>query len=328
MSANRFATYAERPDAGMTIQNPSAALLCVDSADLFQTNTLLTQLTEIRNNATPYNSLIYKKQALAAGKISRIALTELNFNWSIPTITEFNNIFSVTLTDPGFEVPVNAQVDIGFYNLTDLATALAADLATAAPVGVAGTWTVSVDPITFFITVEYAPAPGETWDNLRVNINELSTMLGFNGQSWAESFGNYLKVRSNFPTLTYTPYIDIVSQRLTKNQHIYDNSSSVTSPIRSLLARVYLNYPGLAARLDEDAIPGARPFTLNKEFQYPKQIAWEPTENIDSIDLLILDSKGRTLYSEPVTQGPPVTDDTIYTGNSATFQFNLLVSEN
>jgi hypothetical protein len=331
MSANSFPTYAERPDTGMTIQNPSAALLCIDSSDLFQSNKSLTQLTNLRSNSTPYNSLIYKKQSLAAGKISRIALTELNFNWSIPTITSYNNKFSVTLseigTNPLVSVTYEAELFLGFYNLTDLATALATELTNDAPPGVNGTWTVSVDPVTFFITVEYAPAIGETWDNLRINETELSTMLGFNGQVWTESVGNFLKIQGNFPTLTYTPYIDIVSQRLTKNQHIYDNSSSVSSPIRSLLARVYLSFPGLAVRLDEDAIPGARPFVLNKEFQYPKQIAWEPTENIDSIDLLVLDSKGRELYSQPVTENVGI-GDTMIIGNAATFQFNLMVSEN
>jgi len=323
--------YLERAESGQTIQNPSAALLCVDSADLFQSNALLSQQVSLRPSGTPYNSLIYKKQALAAGKISRIALTEVNFNWSVPTITPYNNKFSVTLYEhnsvPLVSQTIVAEINLGWYNLTDLATAIGNELTQLNGGAVNGTWTVSVDPTTFFITVEYAPAGGELWDNLRVNINELATMLGFNGQSWAESVANWLKVKGNFPTLTYTPYIDIVSQRLTKNQHIYDNSTSIVSPIRSMITRLYLNQPGLVPRLDEDAIPGACPFTLNKEFSYPKQIAWEPTENIDSIDLLVLDSKGRELYSQPVTQGPAGVDDTIYTGNAATFQFTLNVSE-
>lgn len=325
--SGQFNVYAERPDVGTTIQNPSVALLCVDSADLFQANTTLTKQMEEFSNSTPYNSIIYKKQALMAGAISRIGLTEVNFNWSVPTINGYNNKFSVTLYSP---VPASVVVEVGirsdWYNFTDLAAEITTALNAAGVVGVGGNWSVTVQPDTFFFDVKYTIAGGELWNNLRVNINDLSTMLGFNGQTYDRTAANFLEIIGNFPSLTYTPYIDIVSSRLTKNQHIYDNSTSSTSPSRALLARLYLNPDGVTPRVDEDFIIGRCPFTIHKEYAYPKQIAWQPTENIDSIDLEIIDSKGRLLFSDPVTQNEAGT--IIFVGNSATYQLTLQVSEN
>lgn len=340
MSANSFPTYAERPDKGTTIQNPSVALLCVDSYDLYQTTSLLGQR---KLNTTPYNSIIYKKQALAAGAISRIALTECNFNWAIPTINDKNNKMSVTqvVSDGvGFDQQIiDITLDNGWYNFTDLATAIQNFL--NANLGIlTGTYAVSVDPVTFFMTIEYTVGAGplETAGALPPYIQdptELSTMLGFTGDDNADLPTNLslttASITGNFPRLTYTPYIDIVSQRLTKNQHIYDNSTSETSPIRSLLARIYLSREGIDVRIDEDEVVGARPFTIKEMYNFPKQIAWEPTENIDSIDLLVLDWRGNQLYSQPVVEsstGAPATDIKRFVGNAATFQLTIQLSEN
>lgn len=322
---DKFNVYAERPDKGTTIQNPSVALVCIDSADMFQSNKSLTTQTEEYSSFSPYNSLIYKKQALVSGSISRVALTEVCFNWAVPTINGRNDRFLITLYSAVPPAVNTYEVTLvpGWYNFTDLAAQLQTQLNVGEP-GIAGTFTVTIDPDTFFFKIKYVPAGGETWNNMRIEINALSTMLGFNGQTYSEGALNTLEIVGNFPSLTYTPYIDIVSQRLTKNQAIYDNSSSSLTPVRSLLSRIYLAPIGIVPRTDEDTVIGRCPFTISKEFAYPKQIAWEPTENIDSVDLLILDNKGVELFSDPV-----FTDGTVmFVGNSGTFQLTLQVSEN
>jgi len=325
--------FAERPDKGTTIQNPSVALLCINSYDMYQESNVLGS-PAVRTDLTPYNSLIYKKQALLAGAISRIALTELNFNWAIPTVNGFNDKFVLTqsLVAPAVvDIVVSATIPHGWYNFTDLALAIQTALNAAAALTVlTGTFQVSVDAETFFFKVQYTFGAGEDGYTPLITTNDLSTMLGFNGRHlWSAPAAITASITGNFPTLTYTPYIDIVSQRLTKNQHIYDNSSSESSPIRSLLARIYLNPDGVVVRDDEDKILGRYPFTIKKEFQYPKQIAWEPTENVDSIDLLVLDWKGRQLYNIPAASNDSVVDviDNI-TGNAATFQLTFQSSEN
>jgi hypothetical protein len=328
--ANSFPSYAERPDKGTTIQNPSVALLCIDSYDTFQSPNDLGSF-QVRSDLTPYNSLIYKKQALIAGKVSRIALTEVNFNWAIPTVTEYNNKFSLkqSLFDPlPLDQIITFDIATGWYNFTTMAAAIQAGL-NANKGALTGTFTVTVDPVTFFFTITYTFGAGEAGYTPLIIDTELSTMLGFEGKIlWSAPASITSSLTGNFPRLTYTPYIDIVSQRLTKNQHVYDNSSSATAPIRSILTRIYLNHNGIDVRPDEDFVIGARPFTIKEQYNFPKQISWEPTENIDSVDLLVLDWKGRTLYNSPATSdvGIDIIDNVV--GNAATFQFNLQCSEN
>lgn len=450
--SNQFTTYTERPDNGSTIRQPSVALLCVDSGDQF-INSNRDLITNTRlDSESLYKSLIYKKQSLVTGKINRVALTEINFNWDIPNVNDYNNVFKISFGIPwnGFasnwnatttyvigdtvkylgDVYValagstNARPDIspaswqfctnatasvsianGFYNLTDLAAAVEAAVnaallpggmfqvvitvttglhfnilvatnagytsATPAPVVIApviggsivgvvtagknflpNMWVTVAGPngANFIARIAaYNAGTGAiTVDNIHnidgdftanqiydvdlmatptVYKNELGVMMGFDGPN---SYGNALpegpiELQGNFAIMSYTPYIDICSTRLTKNQHVYDNSSSTTSPIRSVLTRVYLTPDGTVPRTDEDAIIGVAPFTIHKEFNFPKQIAWEPTEGIDSIDIEVLDSKGRILFSEPLYIN---SNNDIVTGTSAQFQFTLQVSEN
>jgi hypothetical protein len=450
--SNQFSTYTERPDTGSTIRQPSVALLCVDSYDQF-INANRDLVTQTRLDfATQYRSLIYKKQSLVTGKINRVALTEVNFNWNIPNVNDFNNVFNIAFGIPWNAVPsttwnatttyvINDLVDYkgnvyialagstgarpdlspgswqlclnesvsvpipnGFYNLTDLAAAVESELNTAllvagmfqvvitvlptlhfnilvttnvaftavtpavvinptlggSIVGVvtagksfvpnmwvtvvgannanfiariaaynAGTGAITVDKIH---NIDGDFTPNQVYD---VNVmatptvykNELGVMMGFDGPNAYNQalIEGPVELQGNFALMSYTPYIDICSTRLTKNQHVYDNSSSITSPIRSVLTRIYLTPDGITTRTDEDQIIGVTPFTIHKEFSFPKQIAWEPTEGIDSIDIEVLDSKGRVLYTEPLYIN---SNNDIVTGTSAQFQFTLQVSEN
>lgn len=452
--------YAERDEPGATIRQPSVALLCVDSEDKYdqaRDAALGTNSHTLRvADETPYNTLIYKNGPLMAGKICRIALTEFNMNWSVPTITPNNN--SLTLL-PGFLArytgygltanngpAVTIKLNTGFYTMAQLASALTAGFAgtlgfnnkfettanpangnidivtldadtlnfvitlnpklvyqasTAAPITLAP---VQGAPITFTIDAGKSFTAGDVVTVYRKNVaisggaqyffgivsaynnvtgvitlnnvqgitgsswgnpmadgcavvltaapilvqNELTNMMGFDGpnllsQTWLDetdippSLGlTYWKdlppqtLVGDFARMTYTPYIDIVSARLTKNQEVYDNSSSLTNPIRSLLARIYLTPDGVVARDDPDLVLGCKPFTINKLYNVPKQIAWEPTENIDSIDLRVLDWKGRVLYSLPtvtVSAGLNL-PSIIEVGNTASYQMTLQISEN
>jgi len=331
--------YTERKEDGTVIQNPSSALLCIDSEDQLQADLKATPSNTLSGATavTPYKSLIYRGQALAAGKISRIALTEVNFNWAVPTITPYNNTFIIdAVTFGNISHLLTATVPEGWYNFTDLAAVLQTQLTAAAVAefGAGYSVTVSVDTITFFFTITIlTPGGNPPWANPYIVETELSQMLGFSGQTYIKNYTDFFSaVRGNFPRLTYTPYIDIVSQRLTKNQHVYDNSSSINTPVRSLVTRIYLNPEGIVSRVDEDLVIGASPFTINRQYSYPKQISWEPTENIDSIDLLVLDWKGRQLYSTPVSSFTYpeglFTKTGMIVGNAAPYQFSLLLSEN
>lgn len=143
----------------------------------------------------------------------------------------------------------------------------------------------------------------------------------------------YTQVFSGVSPMYYTPYIDIVSALLTKNQNVADDDTSKQGR-SSLLARVYLNEEGVNSRhidvdLQTDNAVGCLPFTLKREFTNPKQIAWNTTENIDVIDIKVLDYLGNELYITPNTYTANVGPANIIVkqGNTGDFQMTFTVSE-
>jgi hypothetical protein len=178
--------------------------------------------------------------------------------------------------------------------------------------------------------------------------DDLTKMLGI--VPTAEVTGSDTPVTflvGSYASMQYTPYIDIVSQLLTKNQNVSDNSSAKRST-GSKLARIYLaneqivpreivmNYDmaGNLVSSFDNAI-GVTPFAFSKEFQTPKQIQWNFTENIDVVDLQVLDARGNLLPIDPeafvvvIIPGPGIIPEarskTIR--NNADFQFTLQITE-
>lgn len=150
----------------------------------------------------------------------------------------------------------------------------------------------------------------------------------------------YTTITSSSTTMQYTPYVDITSAILTKNQNVQDNDSTTRS-IRNRLCRLYLAEEGCVARFvsatyatpgDQDSTllssfdnaVGTRPFKINKEFKTPKVIQWNTTENIDIIDLEVLDYLGNPIYITPSAYGGGGNE---LIGNTADFQFTVQVSE-
>lgn len=142
--------------------------------------------------------------------------------------------------------------------------------------------------------------------------NDLTDMLG-----WTPSDGGnrgYVSYVGGFATFQYTPYIDLVSRTLTKNQKVNDADSSENS-LPNKLARIYFNneemtkftasatyatvddVPGTLVEYDDNVI-GTSPFSFRREFKFPKQIQWNTEQYIDIIELQILDYRGQLL---PIT---------------------------
>ena len=135
--------------------------------------------------------------------------------------------------------------------------------------------------------------------------NDLLDMLG-----WTTSTGgvkSYTKYLGSYASFQYTPYVDIVSQTLTKNQKVSDaDTSKNTQP--SKLARIYFSdetikqfyaeatYDASGVMINwDDNVIGTAPFQFRREFKYPKQIAWNTQQMIDYIELQLLDYRGQFL---------------------------------
>jgi archaellin len=135
--------------------------------------------------------------------------------------------------------------------------------------------------------------------------------------------------------MCYTPYVDIVSNIMTKNQAVQDNDSTLRNGTAKL-ARIYLRNENIENCFDTDDagnitkcnIIGCRPFSFRREFKTPKVIMWNTTENVDVIDLQVIDRLGFPIYIETVDPRTTV-EGQIFAkfGNTANFQFTIQASE-
>jgi len=149
----------------------------------------------------------------------------------------------------------------------------------------------------------------------------------------------YDSIESSYASFQYTPYVDIVSNTLTKNQKVAD-ADSTNNPIPHKLARIYLTNETIqpffaSATYDlsgalvgsDDNIIGSAPFTFRREFKFPKQIEWSVDENIDDIELQILDFKGQYLPLIYKTI-PGIFSSSLIYPDIGKFRFTIQTTEN
>ena len=113
-----------------------------------------------------------------------------------------------------------------------------------------------------------------------------------------EYLGSAQQWSSTTINLLYTPYIDIVSETLTKYQNVKDTDTSAQK-LNSMIARVYLAGSG-PPQFVTDGIAeqiGARPFTVTQDTQYPKVMRWSRDEAINSIDFQLRDQYGDLIFT-------------------------------
>jgi len=343
-------------ERGTPIRNPAVALLCANSDDAYAFD-----ISGYRTDrTTPASLLINNQTPLLFGYMTRISLTEVNMAWATPNVNARNNTLTIGIKD-------SAGVDKGiyrvgitesFYTPIELASALEEALEDLDISGEKVAWTVTYVAYASVFQIEIGlPSSGTVyyWKIVPGNGNytivdtatdisgtsaytgpvndDLTYMMGLTPPS-DSSVLYYDKITSGFASMQYTPYVDIVSRILTKNQNVRDGDTT-TSNGPSKLARIYLSQPGCNNLFDVDAsgnvtgkcnIVGCRPFILNREFNTPKVISWNTTENVDIIDIQVLDRLGFPIYIEPFVINS-VPNEELILGNTATFQFTIQATE-
>jgi len=140
-----------------------------------------------------------------------------------------------------------------------------------------------------------------------------------------------IQISSTSVNFLYTPYIDIISETLTKYQKVKDTDTSAQKQ-NSIITRLYLSGQGAPQYLisgtspDAAGIIGARPFTVTQSTPNPKVIRWSKDEAINSIDFQLRDQYGDLIYSvgNPSPQpGSPYQTQYYFTE----FQMTLLCTE-
>jgi hypothetical protein len=326
-------------ETGTPIRYPSTALLCVNSSDaeLFNKTT-----GERIDNNYPNRVYINNNRPLMFGYMTRVALTEVNMEWDTPNVNPKNNTITIAVDNQttGTQQVLRSTLTPGWYKPTELATALEAQLnadwATFLHAGAGEEpWSVTVDPKTLYVTIDALTpsAPGDFDDfafyivpcgakntALPVLPLDLTNMLGLTPSQGSADY--WTRITGGYASYQYTPYVDIISNLLTKNQNVADGDTT-KQVVSSKLARLYLSNEELINRT-EDNIIGCRPFVFRREFAMPKQIMWNTTENIDVIDISVLDFQGNPIYIRPIFESN-LTTATI--GDTADFMFSVQVTE-
>jgi hypothetical protein len=354
---------------GVTIRFPANSLLCVDStdADVYSTN----KAYRIDDNS-PNKIYINKQRPLMYGFMTRLALTEMEIQYDIPNVTKNNNtitlqLFSATdATPPVITAGAFVRVSVvgnQYYSNQALATALTTSLnANASVIALFGAsaFTVSAGVAGGFIfdlTGAGTSYPSgrtrgyfgfvagdalQSFTGLAPVEYDLLYAMGITPKQpvlTAPLKGIYTKYTTGFAPMIFTPYIDVVSNLLTKNQNVADGTTAKTVT-SSKLARIYFANENIFPTIYDDSVTpaeifqiGSYPFIIRREFKTPKQIQWNSTENVDVVDIQVLDYKGNPLFIEPVDtdENPnpnPNNENFVVEEGNQVFRFTIQITEN
>jgi hypothetical protein len=143
-------------------------------------------------------------------------------------------------------------------------------------------------PGSFQFTKDQVTVVLKTYRLLGINIT--NTALNVNG---FPQLVNYLTTGS--PNFLFTPFVDIISQNLTKFQKIKDTDTA-SSKRNSIISRVYLSGVGNPQNTSSSYSLGSEPFLMTADLNTPKIIRWSPDETVYNLDFQIIDQYGDLIY--------------------------------
>ena len=331
----------EQENPGVPLRMPATALLTINTAD--------ERRTDAENYVVaPYDPniiLINKQRNVIEGFFTRLALTEININWNTPNVIGApgyaNNTLTFQLGSSLGNGTVAGQkiitISENFYSPIQLAAALTTAMNAGAGTFGSTAWNVLYSDkfASFQIQDTTGTIPFRILVDNRGQKDDLCNLMGLSG---APSTFHYV-LQGGFAPMCYTPYVDIVSNQLTKKQNVRDAGTNINTGI-ALMHRLYLNQDDFTIRYDKSTatvpqtfdsnILGCRPFVYHKEYNVPKQIFWDTKEFINVIDIELRDYKGRTLYSalEGISTGlVPVPNELGACKNFTDYQLTIQITE-
>ena len=280
--------HTEHP--GQPQRPPASAQLSINSIDRYSNSVTpvaqyaLSQQAGAGNN-TAANFQISLQRPLLSGYFTRLAVSQVQLAWSVPTIVTGVND-QLTIFDVSNATTTTITVTQGFYTLPTLAAAIQNAFQT-----VFGAGTVVPSPTTYGLT--FATNGGGQFrfvsQNQPARVLNLYNMLGIVYINTSLS----LSTQITGPTrLIYTSYIDIISTKLTQYMRVKDSETS-QQPDTSVLCRVYMCPPNQRVAIDASGnLPGSAPFTLVWDPNTPKHVKWEPNQYIYDFDIQVKDEFG------------------------------------
>lgn len=354
VGSTNFRFKLDDPEAkAETYRFPKTAELHLDSLDRYNTSTVpilnnpvftggFATQTEAKLIGRIYGSsttsstdkcILQTKRNLIYGYMSRIALTQFNLNYNVPTIvTGYNDIFAFS-TSFGATV-FTATMPQGYYTPVTLARAI--QLAMIAASGSTFLSLTVTAPTTQNQAINAATVvqPG-----FIVRTNSATTLyFTFSGtgvaNTTAESkfyrligmnrlgFGLTPEVVTNpitspagtipnapqtiitlgVPNFLPTDYVDIVSQALTNYKDTKDGNTCIqaSSPIgRVWLSESMINGQANGNGIADNYLLGAFPVSFCKSWYNPNWSQWSPNQSINTVDITLLDMWGDPLFWTP-----------------------------
>lgn len=323
------------------IRMQTSAILAINSLDRYSKGSGFTSpslsgtalISQFNGTGQPCNNFtIYSAGALIYGYIKKIQVSQIQIQYNIPTvIPDRNDIIFFTFIG----ITYSFAIPYGYYTPEELAAVLEEQIQNATPTGGGvvnpnlAAFTVVYEALTGFIfktnnIYQFAFLNIEEWlDIPNINENDISTFLRAYRLLGIDKSNSVLRTEqqsSNTPIFLYTPYIDIISQNLTKYQKVKDTDSSPQKQA-DIISRIYLagtGGPQITAG-DINVYPlGSRPFTVVQDMNYCKTMRWSKDEAVNSLDFQLKDQ-----YGELIFQNSPELIDEYYTE----FQMTLLCIE-
>jgi hypothetical protein len=264
-------SHFEPPEKGVTQRLPSTANLLIDS----RKTTL--------GNSTPANINIQRSQSILNGFFTRIATTEVVFEWNQPNVSAAlgSNTFQVLLGGPGAPAVQNLVLPDNFYNVEQALKSMVAIANANGAISALGTFSVTGANGIAGITFSNAA------NSFLFTGGVIPTRLGIAATTTAAG-GTLIVTNGGVlpPDLRIYRYLDFVSPQLTYNQALKDGSDFVE---RNVLCRWYMAWDQQPV-LDAFGFPiqmGYTPFQARRLFNPPKQIRWENNMPIGNLTFQI-----------------------------------------
>jgi len=319
---------------GVNVRNPSTANLGISSIDRYGTQVYVTSEQNPANTVTlssPYDFSIGQNQNLMNGFFTRLAVTEVQFRWTMPTLTSRNNKMYITSggTDTLITLPEGwYDTSAGASSAGNLAYALQVAVVAASITGLSGftcttpasasSTTVTTQPYNCFIAKSNSAT---TFYFKRYTDQTKPNAIGlFEMMSWTTNqVLATTQTGSPDASLLSTPFVDVVCDNLTYNQSLKDADTGIS---RDVLCRIYLTpdaFTGNVANL------GSAPILIHRCFPFPKQVRWSADQPIGNLRIQVYDSEGYLLTTGDGLTG--TTQTAYYDADMGDWNMNLLVSE-
>ena len=276
---------------GVPQRPPASAMLLVSSTDRYK-----EPADRLVYPTTSANWTLNLKAPVLNGYFTRLALSQLQVQWNMPTIIENrNDAIDIQWTSPGGPLNDSVVLNPAFYSPTELAAEIEnVILATAngTSAGFTCAWTgqyFQMRCATAGWTLFFNAYPAGV-DPTGEIYNRFLFTIGGNGDVVANGFD------TGPPQMTYTRWIDIVSDRLTKFQRVKDSSSLPNSITQAIIARVYPCPPNVSLNESQPGQLFAQPWVMTIDYNTPKHIKWSPDEALHNFDIRVLDEFGEEIF--------------------------------